>query len=114
MVNRRRLRHWLIAVSALLIVAAGAGTFAVTLHNAVPVSAHSKPAASSRTLAPNTRFFVPVPDKGAVQQIASLLSHKQKSDAALILKMVETPQAVWFTGGTPKDVQQGVKKIIAE
>jgi endoglucanase len=42
-------------------------------------------------------------------QIAKLTSSGHKADARLIREMIETPQAVWFTQGTPKRVQQAVK-----
>ena len=66
------------------------------------------------TLDPGTKFFVPKPDAGAVRQVADLLKSKHLVDAARIAAMGLTPQAVWFTGGTPTDVQRGVRKIMAE
>jgi endoglucanase len=57
-------------------------------------------------------FYTPGPSDGAQQQISSLTSSGQKSNAALIEAMIDTPQAVWFTGGTPKDVQDGVHKVV--
>jgi endoglucanase len=74
--------------------------------------AHSSPKnAQSRGLAPATRFFVPHPDRGAIDQIAHLTTSGEQSQANLIQAMVNTPQAVWFTSGDPKDVQQDVKQI---
>ena len=58
---------------------------------------------------PDTEFYVPRPNQGARQQIAKLTSQGQKADARLIRTMIKTPQAVWFTQGTPKRVQQAVK-----
>jgi len=66
----------------------------------------------SMGLDPNTRFYTPKPDHGAVQQIADLLASHQRMDAKLIGKMILTPQAVWFTQGTPRSVQQDVKKTV--
>jgi endoglucanase len=60
-----------------------------------------------------TRFFVPPPDPGAVKQIASLLKARDLKNAARITAMVATPQAVWFTGGTPSEVEKSVKKTMA-
>jgi endoglucanase len=61
-------------------------------------------------LDPDTQFYVPKPNHGAKTQMADLISNGDKADAGLIKAMIETPQAVWFTAGTPKKVQQDVKK----
>jgi endoglucanase len=50
---------------------------------------------------------------GSQTQIASLISSGDKADAALISQMNDTPQAVWFTGGTPHGVQQDVKNTVS-
>ncbi len=60
-----------------------------------------------------TRFFVPPPDPGAVKQIASLVKSRDLKNALRITAMVATPQAVWFTGGTPKELEKSVKKTMA-
>lgn len=60
----------------------------------------------------HVRFFVPEPDHGAIKQIARLRKKGARHDAALIKKMIETPQAVWFTGGTPKEVQRAVRATV--
>ena len=53
-------------------------------------------------------FYTPLPDKGAIKQVAELLVHKDLRGAALITKMIATPQAVWFTGDTPDGVRKSV------
>jgi endoglucanase len=58
----------------------------------------------SKTLPANTRFFVPVPPNGAVQQVESLLQQRQLKNALLISAMETVPQAVWLTSGTPSQV----------
>jgi endoglucanase len=63
-------------------------------------------------LAANTQFYVPKPNHGAIEQIAALTSSGQKVDANLIREMIKVPQAVWFTSGTPHQVQQDVKNIV--
>jgi endoglucanase len=63
-------------------------------------------------LAPQTQLYVPKPLHGALAQIADLTAQGQKADAELVRTIVDTPQAVWFTGGTPKDVQQDVKNTV--
>jgi endoglucanase len=69
-------------------------------------------AAPSRGLAPSTRFFIPRPNPGAVQQALALLKGRELVDAARLAAMVATPQAVWFNGGAPADVQASVKKTV--
>ena len=61
-----------------------------------------------------TRFFIPEPDPGALKQIAALLKKRDIKGALQIAAMVTTPQAVWFTDGTPKQVEKAVKKVIAK
>ncbi len=81
---------------------------------AVIVSAPVQAAAKSQAvLDPNTRFYVPKVNKGATAQIADLTSSGNKADANLIKQMVQTPQAVWFTKGTPKNVMQDVRNTVA-
>lgn len=63
-------------------------------------------------LDPHTQFYLPKPIDGARQQIARLMASGSKADADLIRAMIETPQAVWFTQGTPHEVQQAVKNTV--
>ena len=58
---------------------------------------------------PGTSYFVPRADSGATQQIWNLYRSGNPADARLIQKMVTTPQAVWITSGTPKDVTKQVR-----
>ncbi|NUT31590.1 MAG: glycoside hydrolase family 6 protein [Hamadaea sp.] len=46
-----------------------------------------------------TTFYTPRPDHGAIEQIAELTAAGQKPLADKIREMIETPQAVWLTGG---------------
>lgn len=62
-------------------------------------------------LSSRTHFFVPKAPDGSEQQIKQLLRSGHKKDAALIAAEVTTPQAVWFTDGTPKQVRQQVRKV---
>jgi len=59
-------------------------------------------------------FYVPPPDPGAVEQIAALAKKHDLKNALRLTAMVATPQAVWFTGGTPKEVEKSVKKTMAQ
>src|SRR5688572_8849186 len=69
-------------------------------------------AKSQATLDPGTQFYVPKPNQGAIEQIADLTSSGNRADARLIKTMIQTPQAVWFTQGTPKRVLQDVRNTV--
>ena len=60
-------------------------------------------AQTTRTLSPNTRFYVPPPAAGSVPQIEKLLAHDHLKDALLLTAMELNSQAVWLTGGTVSD-----------
>jgi endoglucanase len=62
---------------------------------------------------PTTRFYVPKPNHGALAQIADLTAAGQKADAALIQGLIDTPSAEWFTGGSPKSVEQQVRATVS-
>ena len=71
-------------------------------------------AAPSKTLSPNTRFSVPVPDQDAVKQIASEVKGRDLRDAIKLGAMAATPQAAWFTSGTPQQVRSDVDKTMCQ
>ena len=54
-----------------------------------------------------------MPNDGAKKQIAALQSSGQAADADLIRKMVATPQAAWFTQGTPASVEHDVHVVVS-
>jgi len=60
----------------------------------------------------DVRFYVPPPDPGAVQQITSLVRNGDIKDAVGIARMVTTPQAVWFNGGSPAQVRRSVHRTV--
>jgi endoglucanase len=99
MANQRKLRH-LLVVGTLLT--------ALILAALLLISAGSK-SADGRSLDSNTQFYVAKPNHGAIEQIADLTSSGDQADATLIRQMIELPQSVWFTSGTPKSVEQDVK-----
>jgi endoglucanase len=76
-------------------------------------SAGARPAAGAG-LSPGTRFFVPPPDSGAIQQALQLLKRGDLRDAALIARMEATPRAVWFDGGTPAQAQSQVQQTMRQ
>src|SRR5262249_54049061 len=68
--------------------------------------------ADGRSLDSSTQFYIAKPNHGALDQIADLTSNGDKADANLIKEMIEIPQAVWFTSGTPKSVEQNVRSTV--
>src|SRR5262245_35195507 len=72
------------------------------------------PAAQPASARPSPRqtLYVPPPDPGAKRQIAKLTSQHHRDDADLIRSMIETPQAVWFTKGTPRTVRHDVHSTV--
>jgi len=76
-----------------------------------PVSAQPHPSAS-QSLDPGTRFYIPPPNHDAIRQIAQLIASRNKADARLIAEMIATPQATWFTKGTPNSVKQDVRLTV--
>lgn len=97
MTNRRKLTHLLLSTLMAVLIAA------------MPIFASAMPQSN---LDPSTRFYVPKPNHGAIEQIADLTSSGDRDDADLIRTMIETPQAVWFTRGTPKTVRQNVRNTV--
>ncbi len=62
----------------------------------------------SLTLSTGTKFYVPNPRPEALKQRAALLAQHDKAAAALLTAMLSKGHAVWFTGGSPKQVKQDV------
>ncbi len=95
-----------------------AASMCATALLALPASALPASAATASAAQPvpgntaaspaGTRLFVPPPSAGAPQQIGQLLKSHDGKDAALLAEMEAIPRAVWFTGGTPAQVQQQV------
>jgi len=63
-------------------------------------------------LCPMPQFYVPPPQTGAIKQIGKLMRSWDGLGAARVEAMEATPQAVWFEGGTPSDVQKGVRETM--
>jgi endoglucanase len=76
------------------------------------VAGFSAAQSASARPAPPDELYVPPPDHGAKQQIAELTSQRD-DDARLIRSMIDTPQAVWFTKGTPQSVRNDVHATVA-
>jgi endoglucanase len=115
--HTRRGRHArvrrLMSAAAVMSISLVAASFAAMTSAEASTMA---PAASTvaRGFGPGTRFFVPLPSSGAPQQILQLAESGDLKDAALITEMEATPRAVWFTSGTPAQVQQQVRQTMIE
>lgn len=95
--------HTHLGGAALRIIAA----FALSFGLAAAVASADSP--SGHALAPNTRFYVPRPADGSMQQIGELIAHRQWGDAALIARMESIPSAVWLDGETQAQVAEGAR-----
>ncbi len=84
------------------------GIAAVAGLSAVPAQATT----TSHQLAANTRFALHQPDPAAVQQVGQLLKQHDFKDAALVTGELLTPQADWFTKGTPQEVRKAVHRSV--
>lgn len=58
------------------------------------------------------QLYAPPPNQLAKRQVAQLTSQGERAAAAQIRDMIETPQAVWFTAGTPRTVQHEVHSTV--
>jgi endoglucanase len=81
-------------------------TIAATAGLALGVLVMGSPPAPAATgsgheLSPGTRFYVPPPAQGSVQQILQLIASGQIRNAGLIAAMESVPSAVWLDGETP-------------
>jgi endoglucanase len=65
-----------------------------------------------RPLPAGMRLFVPPPNPGAVDQIATLATSNTAREAAAITAMEAVPQAIWFSKGTPEEVQGAVSNAM--
>jgi endoglucanase len=74
----------------------------------------SSASAAAHQLPTTTRFYTPPPDADALTQVRDLLKAHDLRDAALITRMITTPQAVWFTSGSPADVQASVRRTVTD
>jgi endoglucanase len=97
-------------VTRAITIAAAAGLALGVLAIAVPSASASSasPAAAAgagaagggHALSPDTRFYVPPPAQGSVQQILQLIASGQLKSAGLIAAMESVPSAVWLDGET--------------
>jgi endoglucanase len=74
------------------------GAAALTLMPGLASAATQAPA--GHALPANTRFYVPPPAQGSVQQILQLVKSGQLKNAGLLTAMEAVPSAVWLDGET--------------
>jgi endoglucanase len=113
------LRKWNVLWGAALIAITGCGTEEASIGASSDLAVRGGAGGADcdtggRTLSANTRFMLRTPDTDAVAQFTSLLKSRDFSDAARLAAMETTPQAVWFTSGSPKDVETAVRKTMRQ
>ena len=103
--RRTRLASVAIGLAALLV-----GAIPIASAGGGRISSGAHPAQAA--LDPETAFYVPKANHGAIEQIAALTAAGRHGDADLIRGMIEAPQAVWFTLGTPAEVERAVRATV--
>ncbi|MGI3784138.1 MAG: glycoside hydrolase family 6 protein [Janthinobacterium lividum] len=78
---------------------------------AAPFATTPASAVTTDPLPGRTHFYVPPAPDGAKEQIKQLRADGRDQAAALVKAEVSTPQAVWFTDGTPKQVRKAVHSV---
>ena len=78
----------------------------------VPAAVGASLLAPARPHATPTRFFVPPPEPAAIKEIESLARKGELADALELAALVATPRAVWFTSGTPHEVESSVRQTM--
>lgn len=102
MAHRGKVKYFLLIIILTVLTIAS-----ITIFTAAKVLARD-----AKNLATDTQFYLRKPDQGALLQIADLTSKGNFADADLIRTLINLPQAVWYTGGTPQGVQQDVKNTV--
>lgn len=95
MARRFRTRPWLVLAGAMLAVAIV-----------------GFPSLVGAKVKDGSGLYVPAPNPGAHDQIVDLHRNDRDADAQLIESLIDTPQAVWFTKGTPQEVGRSVADTI--
>jgi endoglucanase len=85
--------------------ATGIAATAAMVTAGIPLCASS----ASAAIPDGAALYTPRPDHGAIKQIADLTSSGHKDLARKIRTMIDTPQAVWVTGGSGKRLTQSIK-----
>lgn len=61
---------------------------------------------------PPDALYVPPPNQLAKRHVAKLIASGDRAAAEGVRDMIETPQAVWFTAGTPRSVRHEVHSTV--
>jgi endoglucanase len=100
----------------LLAVAAAVAAVAVGQASAVAAAPVAQPAQTAahtaRSLPADTRFYVD-PHSEALQQAVTDLRQRDLRDATTMAELASWPEAAWFTSGTPAQVHQQVRDLVA-
>ncbi|GGQ01078.1 glycoside hydrolase family 6 protein [Streptomyces roseolilacinus] len=80
-----------------------------------PAAAQEGAAAREGAAAPPSRgpaLHTPAPNPAALTQVRELKGEGRFAEAAGLLRMVRTPQAVWYHGATPAEVHDEVRAVV--
>jgi endoglucanase len=102
-------RRWIRATLALAGLVGLVGSLLAT--GVLPIG-HKPSDFHQRPFPVGTHLFVPPPNPGAVDQIAALATSNAGREAAAITAMEAVPQAIWFSKGTPEEVQSAVSNAM--
>jgi endoglucanase len=94
--KRRVMQGVTLAIS----MAAAVGVFGTAIHSVAASTG------GGHGLSPDTRFYVPPPAQGSVQQILQLIKSGQFKNAGLIAAMEAVPSAVWLDGETSTEAAE--------
>jgi endoglucanase len=98
--------------AAILGTVLATGALALTPAAAAPAPT-AAPTTTTRTLAPNTSFYVDLQSKAAAQAITDVRAG-QTADAVRMAELASWPVATWFTGGTtPAQTRTAVATLAA-
>jgi endoglucanase len=104
---RRLVRTFTVLTAAAAAVGLACGPAAAS-----PGSSHGRSPSPGHTLSAHDRLAQRKPDRAAVKQVHQLARAGDRRDAALLQKMINTPQAYWLDRGTPHRAQQNAKSVV--
>ncbi len=108
---RKQIFVWVAAIVGAGVAGAGCAEDSSPQPSA-PIDPATAVIASAAARTAPTQFFVPKPDSAAVTQIVGLVEAWKLGDALKLAALEATPRAVWFTSGTPAEVQSSVHQTM--
>ncbi|MFF8594987.1 glycoside hydrolase family 6 protein [Streptomyces sp. NPDC015220] len=78
---------------------------------AAALAPNASAAGGAAVTGPATRFYTPAPNPDAVRQVADLTRAGRLREAAGVLRMITTPQAVWYGDEEPDEVRSAVAGV---